>query len=125
MYNTKNKRQLIDIFEQNKNLSFTAIELIQQLEEKMNRATIYRQLNTLEKNAVIRKNFNDTTKVYEYQYSDNCNEHFHLKCTKCGKIFHLQCSLANEFANHIYNHHGFKVNYYSSTILGVCKECSK
>lgn len=123
MYKTDHKRLLIDIFENNKAKSYSAVKLICDLDNVMNKATIYRQLKSLEEEKIIRKVYNNDLKMYEYQYADDCHNHFHLKCVKCGKITHLKCSEANSFVNHIYEAHGFSINQYSSDINGICKDC--
>lgn len=123
MYNTEKKKLLIDLFENNKDKSYQANELISDFKTDMNKATIYRQLQKLEDAKVIRKVYNEKTKTYEYQYANNCSNHLHLKCIKCGNLIHLSCQEADLFINHILNIHGFSVNQFSSSINGICKEC--
>ena len=123
MYNTSNKQMLLDLFTNNKNRSFTAVELQEILHDQMNKATIYRQLLKMEENKEIVKFYNNRDDIYEYQYYQNCHEHLHLKCTKCGKIIHLKCPEANGFIEHIYDAHGFQVDKKSTIIYGLCKEC--
>lgn len=123
MYKTEHKKALIEIFEANNTKSFSAVQLVDDLSDIMNKATIYRQLKSLEEDMVIRKVYNTDLKMYEYQYANNCHEHFHLKCAKCGKTIHLECKEANSFVKHIYETHGFSINQYSSDINGICKDC--
>lgn len=123
MYNTEKKKLLIDLFENNQNKNFQATELVEDLKNEMNKATIYRQLQKLEESKIIRKVYNEATKSYEYQYASNCSNHLHLKCIKCGSLIHLSCSEADLFINHILNTHGFSINQFSSSINGLCKEC--
>ena len=111
MYSTNNKRLLIDLFKDNEEKVFKASNLIETLKDKMNKATIYRQLKQFEDNS------------YEYQYSSYCNNHLHLKCKLCGKIIHLKCNDANTFISHVLSIHGFSIDSYSTSILGICKEC--
>lgn len=123
MYTTTKKKLLIDVFKNNKDKQFTAVALTSTLSDEMNKATVYRQLQSLEKENIIRKTFNSELDVYEYQYSDNCDNHFHLKCNKCGKIVHLECKEASGFLSHILIDHGFKIDQSSSTIYGLCRGC--
>ena len=44
MYSTNHKKQLIDLFEQNKDSVFSATYLVDNLKNTMNKATVYRQL---------------------------------------------------------------------------------
>ena len=123
MYSTEHKRLLINIFEENKEISFSAGYLVDNLKDSMNKATVYRQLKSLEEEHIIRKNFNNESNSYEYQLAKNCNEHLHLKCRNCGKIIHLECKEAVGFINHIFETHGFSINQYFTSIEGICKEC--
>lgn len=125
MYSTNHKKQLIDLFEQNKDSVFSATYLVDNLKDTMNKATVYRQLKALEEEKFIRKTYNEEAGGYEYQYSCECKNHLHLRCVKCGKIIHLKCMDANMFINHIYKKHGFLIDQYATSILGVCKECQK
>ncbi len=123
MYKTDHKLELINIFENNKDKTYSAVALVEELKEKMNKTTIYRQLKSLEKNSTIRRVYNPNTETYEYQYSNGCNSHLHLKCKSCGNVIHLSCSEANSFMEHIYENHGFRIDNLSTTIFGICKEC--
>ena len=125
MYKTDHKKELISVFENNKDRTFSAVDLVEEFKEKMNKTTIYRQLKSLEDNSTIRRVYNPKTEGYEYQYSNGCNSHLHLKCKKCGKVIHLSCKDAEIFMNHIYETHGFIIDNLSTTIFGICKECMK
>lgn len=124
MYNTTKKQVLIDLFGQNQDSYYSAKDITNKLADKMDKATIYRQLQRLENENYIRKTYNDKTGSYEYQYSNDCDSHFHLKCSSCGRIIHLRCSDANVFTAHILDTHGFKISQNNTTLYGLCKECS-
>lgn len=124
MYNTEHKKQLICLFEENQEEIYSAAELVSIFKNSMNKATVYRQLKAMEEKNLIRKTFNEKHNAYEYQYALNCNNHLHLKCVRCGKIIHLKCAEASAFIAYIGEVHGFSVNQYSSTIQGICRECS-
>ncbi len=122
MYKTNHRKLLIDIFEENKNKSFTTTYLVDNLKDSMNKTTIYRQLKLLEEEKIIRKMYNDEVQVYEYQYYKNCDNHLHLKCKNCGRITHLTCMDASIFIHHILETHGFSIDQLTSTLYGTCKE---
>ena len=61
MYKTDHKLELINIFENNKDKTYSAVALVEELKEKMNKTTIYRQLKSLEKNSTIRRVYNPNT----------------------------------------------------------------
>lgn len=125
MYKTNQNKKIVELFANNKNESFSASNIVDKLADSMNRSTIYRQLRSLEEKNYIRKIYNDKTESYEYQLKDDCDNHLHLKCNDCGRVIHLVCKDANVLLSHILNNHGFKVNQSSTTLLGLCQECSK
>ena len=57
------------------------------------------------------------TKYYQI-ISDECCNHFHLKCKKCGKTVHLDCKEFEEANEHISIKHKFKI--VPATILDWC-----
>lgn len=122
MYKTNHKMTLVNIFETNKNRALSANNILSMV-DGINRATVYRQINSLLKEGIIRKTYNPTTKSYQYQFSDDCSNHFHLTCTGCGKIIHLKCNEVEGFILHIFKSHGFNINYAKTSLVGLCKEC--
>lgn len=123
MYKTEHKKMIVDLFEQNKNDVFSAQDIVDDFKDKMDKATVYRQLKSLSDEDYIRKIYNEEKKAYLYQYSKDCKNHLHLQCEKCGRIIHLSCGDADMFLSHIYKEHGFSVNQYSTTIYGICEDC--
>ena len=122
MYNTEQKKLIIDFFSNNKEKSFTANELIYYFDGKINKATIYRRLISLENDGIISKSFNELNGVYEYRYQEDCKNHMHLICKKCRKLEHLKCNDVNNFIGHILKSHHFNIDL-STTLYGLCKEC--
>ena len=125
MYSTNARKTLINFFKDNEHNSYSSLDLVELFEKTINRATIYRNLKTLEEEGLIHKIFNEKNKLYEYVYADDCDHHFHLKCIKCGKIQHLHCDDAEEFIGHIKNEHHFNVSENMTTIYGICEECAR
>ncbi len=125
MYQTNHLKVLLDFFSENKNKAYTTLDLISKFSGSMDKATIYRKLNQLEKNKVIRKNFNLNFHCNEYQYYEDCENHIHLICQSCGEITHLTMDAADMFLSAILNKYNFVVNKNTSAIYGVCKGCRK
>lgn len=123
MYQTNHQKEILALFEKNPQQGYTAMAIVEQFRDTINKATIYRKLKNLEENKMIRKSFNPSKNSYEYQYSTNCENHLHLVCKECGKIIHLTCSEANEFVTHIALQHAFEIDACSTTLVGLCKEC--
>lgn len=125
MNKLSNKSILLDHFQKNSDKSFTGNELVSELKPIMNKATVYRQLTTLEAKNLIRKSFNVHLGSYEYTFQPNidCENHLHLKCTQCGKTIHLECTIVEDFLAHLSEVHEFKINKYLTNLNGLCKEC--
>lgn len=130
-YQTKTKLAIITFFSQHPHTAITVSDLDLFFKGKntpIDRSTIYRSLDRLLKQHLLLRFTKDDGKKSFYQYigeNSHCEEHLHLKCTDCGKIIHLDCSFMEEIAEHILNKHDFILQYESSILFGVCKECKK
>lgn len=91
-------------------------------------STVYRQLDKLVANGLVRKYIIDENSPACYQYVDTsseCCEHFHLKCNVCGKLIHTDCSLMKKIAEHMKESHGFIVDSTKTLLYGICRDCFK
>ncbi|MBR6242518.1 MAG: transcriptional repressor [Ruminococcus sp.] len=129
-YNTRQKEKLISFLVNNKEKHTNVQEISAYLLAEgtpVGTATIYRQLDKLVENGVVRKYSFDGKTGACYQYIDDsreCREHFHLKCLKCGKLIHLNCDHLSGLREHILEHHGFMVDPSQTVFYGVCSDCS-
>lgn len=125
-YKTEQRKIIMNFLEENKDKFVNAEEIMKYLKMKecnVGLTTIYRFLNSLEKNNDLRIETKNHTKYY--QYIDNkCDNHFYLKCKNCGKTIHLECREFNEANNHIKNKHKFSLDK-NTIIYGECDNCSK
>ncbi len=90
-------------------------------------ATIYRQLEKLVEQGVVRKYTVDQNTGACFQFVEHdtkCREHFHLKCEKCGRLIHLECEALSELSEHIRNEHGFFIDPLRTVFYGVCRDCA-
>lgn len=129
-YKTKQKDQILDCLIKNKDRHITADEILNVLNEgkpHVGKTTIYRYLDKLVSQGVVRKYFIEGGKSACYQYMDEngaCEEHFHLKCVDCGQLFHLDCEYLEEMDSHIREHHGFQVDNSKTVLYGRCGACA-
>lgn len=128
-YNTKQGETLLRFLKENSSRHFTAAEIETQLAitgEKLGKATVYRRLDRLVEEGLVRRFVADDAKSCCYQYigDEHCKEHFHLKCYKCGELLHVECDYLDKMQAHIFEHHGFTVDREKITICGVCEKCS-
>ena len=129
-YNTKQKEKLIAFLIKNKNRHTNVQEISSYLAEEgspVGTATIYRHLDRLVEQGVVRRYVFDGKSGACYQYigeDGSCHEHFHLKCVSCGTLTHLDCDFLSGVNRHIYEHHGFTVNTSQTVFYGICPSCS-
>ena len=125
-YNTKQKEELLQYLKDNKN-SFVSAEDIEKYVEKekinIGLTTIYRFLNSLEEQGKLRVELKEHTKFYQY-ISEDCENHYHLKCKECGQITHLDCEELEEIKEHIFKDHKFIIDS-KFEIYGLCNKCYK
>lgn len=127
-YKTKQKEVLIECLESNKDIHMTAADISEQLRNMghpLGMSTVYRQLDKLVAQGIVRKYIIDETSSACYQYvSDGaCCEHFHLKCNSCGRLIHTDCTLMKQIAQHMKESHGFEVDLGKTLLYGTCNDC--
>lgn len=126
-YLTNNKKNIMDYIKRI-NGSFNSqklYEIMHNNNEKVGLTTIYRYLDELEHNGVIKK-FYDNKNIANYEYLEKCdhNNHFYLKCNKCGELIHIDCDCIIELQEHIFKKHNFKSDNKNIIIHGLCKKCN-
>ena len=129
-YKTKQRSRILDYIKENKNAHITAdtiIDHFKKCENPVSKATVYRYLDNLVEENIIRKFLSpDANQAACYQYvEDNieCEKHYHMKCTKCGNLVHLDCDELIELSNHILKEHKFKLDPCRTILYGVCENC--
>lgn len=83
-------------------------------------ATLYRNLNLLADNGIIKKIDGLETSSH---FDHNTHEHYHFICEKCGKVFDIPVEVAPDIALKTAQSTGFEVKSCDVAIRGVCNEC--
>ena len=127
-YKTEGRQRLIGFFESHRDCQYTAEELCLELNggSESGRSSLYRQLGELCREDVLRVFRDEDRRCNVYQYvgeACDCREHFHAKCTRCGRIEHLHCGDSADFARHLMDEHGFRIDCGQSVLYGVCDAC--
>ncbi len=126
-YRTKQGDLVLSCFLQNKGMHLTIEDICTILKEKgtpVGTTTVYRQVQKLTDEGLVTKYNIDKDSAACYQYAgESCRMHFHLKCTKCQELFHSTCTYIDSVENHIFEHHGFKVDNSKTVFYGICKGC--
>ena len=129
-YNTKQREVLLRFFTDNSDRHFTAGEIeagLAERGEKLGKATVYRRLERLVDEGLVRRFVSDDSRVSCYQFAggEECKNHYHLKCLRCGELLHVECAYLDEMSEHVSEHHGFKVDVQKITLCGVCEKCAR
>ena len=132
-YQTKQKAQILAYLESHPERHITAAELLVALAQSgkpIGSATVYRQLEKLEAQGLVRRYALDDRGSACWQYAGDgdengdCCSHFHLKCTGCGTLIHLDCEHLHGIAAHVESDHGFAIDLSRTVFYGVCAACA-
>ncbi len=131
-YKTKQSQEIISCLNFYKGTHVTVPMISSYLDKQghpVGIATIYRHLEKLEKDGLVRKFIVDGKAGACFQYvgeaAEHCSQHYHLKCERCGKLIHLECKTLDAVENHILQSHGFAVNSMKTVFYGICKNCAE
>lgn len=128
-YSTKQGKLVLDCFISNTGVHLTIEDICNYLKENntpVGKTTVYRQVQKLSDEGIITKYSIDKESACCYQYTgENCKMHFHLKCTKCSELFHASCDYIESLENHIFSHHGFKIDNSKTVFYGICQDCMR
>ena len=126
-YHTKNRTKILACLKANKDVHLTIEEIDEKLNHQVPLASIYRNMDDLVMEGLVRKYIVDRNNSACYQIIDDGNEHnhFHLLCTKCGKLIHLECHEVDHLLKHIKDEHNFAIDVTRVTLYGVCPDCQK
>ena len=128
-YNTKQRQIIVSCLEENKQASLTVDGVCRYLEERgehIGRSTVYRRLEDLCKEGVIRRFAPEMGKSVTYRFIGSecgCDCHFHLVCTECGGVEHTHCEALENLFSHMAGEHGFSVDEKKTVLYGKCAKC--
>ncbi len=131
-YKTKQREYMLEFLRSSGSRHITVAELVRHLQDcgtPVGMATVYRNLEQLVSEGVVRKYVLDEKSSACYQYVGDfptaCQGHFHLKCTQCGRLFHVSCAHLDALGAHLLEHHGFVVDHTKTVLYGTCQDCTK
>ena len=132
-YNTKQREAILDFIISLSGAHVTAAQIEQHfncdaLHKHIGRTTIYRYLEKLNKDGILRRYITDGASGFCYQYvgsdaAEPCDSHWHLKCEDCGELQHLECGALVDVERHVLNEHAFQVNNTRTVLYGKCNNC--
>ena len=122
-YITKNKIKILNCLKENSSEHMTIEQIAILLNKQVPLASIYRNIDELVEEGIVRKYIIDHNNSSCYQYMGDSHNHFHLLCTKCGKLIHLECDEVNHLIKHIEIDHNFSIDISRITLYGLCQDC--
>ena len=94
---------------------------IHQTNPTISKSTVYRNLNILLENKIIKK-IKQLSGPDRYDYVDK--EHYHVLCNRCGKVFDFMYPFKKEELKEIiHKETGVITNVDSIILYGICEEC--
>lgn len=130
-YRTKQREILLHYFESVPGKHVTAADVCEYLKKqdaKIGQSTVYRQLESMVDEGLIKKYIIDGNSPACFEYVDPESHEegevcFHCKCEICGKLIHLHCEELEAIQTHILDEHNFRVDPVRTVFYGLCEEC--
>ncbi|MDR3345252.1 MAG: transcriptional repressor [Oscillospiraceae bacterium] len=128
-YNTKQRDAVLAYISSTRGSHVTVSQILEHFENKetpIGLTTIYRHLDKLTADGMVRRYAIDGISGACYQYietPENCREHFHFRCEECGALLHQQCDSLSALQKHVFEEHEFQINAMKTVFYGKCKAC--
>lgn len=125
VYNTHQRKSLVDFLQSNSSRAFTIEEIINGMSgNEISQSTAYRLMTKLVEDGLVHRSVKGNSRSFVYQYiSDKkCEGHLHMKCTGCGKVYHLDSSITAHIQSDIENNANFEIDNHT-VLLGKCNTC--
>ncbi len=97
-------------------------ELLKKELPSLSLATVYRNLNQLAENGMIRKIEGLDGAIH---FDHNLEKHYHFICTKCNKVYDVPYDVAPDLADKVSAQTGLIIENYDISFKGICPECHK
>ena len=98
------------------------LEEVQKQYPHMSRGTVYRNLNLLVEDGVLKRlTFPDSPDRFDIQV----HPHDHVQCIRCGGIFDIEPDCLKEIDRKIERDTDFSIKGHSITFQGVCPWCQQ
>lgn len=131
-YHTRQRAAVLDYFKRHPHIHMTAQSLSEALMAEgisIGRSTVYRTLDRLCEEGVIRRFTQEHSDGACYQFAgmdmEMCRAHFHLKCLVCGTLYHVDCEQLDALTAHLGEKHNFTVDYAKTVLYGTCAPCRR
>ena len=93
---------------------------VKEKDPKISLATLYRNLNQLTENGIIKKIDGLENSSH---YDHNTHNHYHFICKKCNRVYDIKSEVAPDLINKTEELTGFLIENHDIVFSGICKEC--
>ncbi len=93
---------------------------IKEKDPKISLATLYRNLNQLAENGIIKKIDGLENSSH---FDHNTHEHYHFICKKCKRVFDIDADVAPELIRKTEELTDFVIENHDIVFSGICKDC--
>lgn len=97
-------------------------EILQKEGSGISLATLYRNLNQLAENGIIKKIDGLESSSH---FDHNTHGHYHFMCDNCKKIFDVSSDVAQDIIKKTEEETGFTVTSHDIIFHGICTNCKK
>lgn len=97
---------------------------LKQKGKRFSRATVYRTIKQLLEANLLQKITATDGRVF-YERSSQNHQHDHLICNQCGRILEIKETVIDDYLQKFCMDLGFRPEYRSLHIYGVCSRCSQ
>jgi Fur family transcriptional regulator, ferric uptake regulator len=119
---TPQRRMIVDLIHDNVT-HLTAEDIIKHVQEHMpgvNKSTVYRTLDILEKTGCVYKSEMGDHVIYHHAEEGH---HHHLVCEKCGRTMECAEDIVVPFQKSLREKYGFEVHLQHLVMNGLCDKC--
>ena len=121
--NTKQRELVLDVVRAHRDHP-TAEQIYQDVHaqnDKVSRATVYRNLNLLDENGEILQ----VSAPVANRFDLRADPHYHMMCIKCGAVVDAPLEYQQAYDKLVASASGFKVVSHQTLFKGLCPDCQK
>jgi len=127
IYHTHQRKLLLDFLQSHPDGQYTVEEIVAAMrsDDMPGRSTVYRIMQHLVEEGLVRRFVKDNSRRFLYQYlnPETCSAHLHLKCVSCGRLEHLEDAFSRRLEQTILKSHDFSVDESATLLMGTCRDC--
>ncbi len=127
-YSTRQKKIVLDCLASRQGECVSAADLLDALRgggERVGSATVYRQLERLEREGLVHKAVTEEGAFYRYCEHGRGGGCLLVKCERCGRVEHAYCEVLPELYDKLSDETGFRVDARRTMLYGTCARCQR